>query len=222
LILNPGSRSRSDGLTLINPHSNDQLSLIGCAGRAAWAETDASVTTAAAVVRNSAFFTVHSPPRYNSAKRFDAGIASFRFLVALPPVSDLLLCAKHLFVCPAGGSNMSNGTSSAVTQGEDLASIPMAQGGLTRLAIARLKSAGVPVAPLLKRVGLTPELIAEPEERLNVRSQIALLNEAAIALKDDCIGFTLAREFDLREIGLIYYVMASSQTLGEGQPSPRR
>jgi len=28
-------------------------------------------------------------------------------------------------------------------------SIPMAQGGLSRLAIARLKSAGVPVAPLL-------------------------------------------------------------------------
>ena len=36
------------------------------------------------------------------------------------------------------------------------------------------------------------------------------------ALKDYRIGFTLAREFDLREIGLIYYVMASSQTLGEG------
>jgi AraC-like DNA-binding protein len=96
-----------------------------------------------------------------------------------------------------------------------LASIPMAQGGLSRLAIARLKSAGVPVAPLLKRVGLTPELIAQPEERLSVRSQIALLDEAAIALKDDCIGFTLARDFDLREIGLLYYVMASSQTLGD-------
>ena len=49
-----------------------------------------------------------------------------------------------------------------------------------------------------------------------MRSQVRLLDEAAIALKDDCIGFTLAREFDLREIGLIYYVMASSQTLGEG------
>jgi hypothetical protein len=35
-----------------------------------------------------------------------------------------------------------------------------------------------------------------------MRSQIALLDEAAIALKDDCIGFTLARDFDLREIGL--------------------
>ncbi len=96
-----------------------------------------------------------------------------------------------------------------------LASIPMAGGGLSRLAIARLKSAGVPVAPLLKRVGLTPEAIADPEERLNVRSQIALLDEAAIALKDDCLGFTLARDFDLREIGLLYYVMASSQSLGD-------
>jgi AraC-like DNA-binding protein len=83
------------------------------------------------------------------------------------------------------------------------------------LAIARLKSAGVPVAPLLKRVGLTPEAIADPEERLNVRSQIALLDEAAIALKDDRLGFTLARDFDPREIGLLYYVMASSQSLGD-------
>ena len=110
---------------------------------------------------------------------------------------------------------MSNGTSSVLNSERDLASIPMAGGGLSRLAIARLKSAGVPVAPLLRRLGLTPELIDEPEERLSVRSQIALLDEAAIALKDDCIGFTLARDFDLREIGLLYYVMASSQTLGD-------
>src|SRR6478609_6393821 len=114
----------------------------------------------------------------------------------------------------AGCSRMSNGTSSALKSG-DLASIPMAGRGPSRLAIERLKSAGVPVAPLLKRVALAPEVIADPEERLSVRSQIALLEEAAIALKDDCLGFTLARDFDLREIGLLYYVMASSQTLGE-------
>ena len=106
-------------------------------------------------------------------------------------------------------------TSSALNSEQDLASVPTAQGGLSRLVIAHLKSAGVPVAPLLKRAGLTPELIAEPEERLSVRSQITLLDQAAIALKDDCIGFTLARDFDLREIGLLYYVMASSQTLGD-------
>jgi AraC-like DNA-binding protein len=105
-------------------------------------------------------------------------------------------------------------TSSALNSEQDLASIPMAGGGLSRLAIARVKSAGVLAEPLLRRVGLTPEQIAEPEERLSVRSQIALLDEAAIALKDDYLGFTLARDFDLRELGLLYYVMASSQTLG--------
>jgi len=110
---------------------------------------------------------------------------------------------------------MSNESALALNSEQDLASIPMAGGGLSRLAIARLESAGVPVAPLLKRAGLTPELIAQPEERLSVRSQIALLDEAAIALKDDCIGFTLAGDFDPREIGLLYYVMASSQTLGD-------
>src|SRR5215475_16218658 len=109
---------------------------------------------------------------------------------------------------------MSNGTPSTLNFEQELASIPMAGGGLSRLAIARLQSAGVPVAPLLKRVGVTPEVIADPEARLSVRSQVALLDEAAIALKDDRLGFTLARDFEPRELGLLYYVMASSQTLG--------
>src|SRR5262245_31972048 len=98
---------------------------------------------------------------------------------------------------------MGNGASQVLNSEQDLALIPTAQGGLSRLAVARLKSAGVPVEPLLRRVGLTPEAIADPEERLSVRSQVALLDEAAIALKDDRLGFTLAR------------VMASSQTLGD-------
>ena len=110
---------------------------------------------------------------------------------------------------------MSNRPPSALNSEQNLASIPMAQGGLTRLAIERLKGAGVLVAPILARVGLTPELVADPDEQLSVRSQIALLAEAAIALKDDCLGFTLACDHDPREIGLLYYVMASSRTLGE-------
>jgi len=110
---------------------------------------------------------------------------------------------------------MSEGTPSDLNSEQDLASIPMAQGGLSRLAIARLKGAGVPALPLLRRVGLTPEVIADPEERLIVRSQIKLLDEAAIALHDDCLGFTLARDFDPRALGLLYYVLASSRTLVE-------
>ena len=58
---------------------------------------------------------------------------------------------------------MSNRSSSALNFENGLASIPMAGGGLSRLAVARLESAGVPLAPLLQRVGLTPELIADPE-----------------------------------------------------------
>jgi AraC-like DNA-binding protein len=132
----------------------------------------------------------------------------------------LLLFAKDLFlaamatIASAGRSRMS--TSSRLNPEYDLASIPMAQGGLSRLAIARLKSADIPVGPLLNRAGLTPELMADPQARLSVRSQITLLDEAAIALKDDFLGFTLARDFDPREIGLLYYVMASSATLGDG------
>ena len=109
---------------------------------------------------------------------------------------------------------MSNRTGPDQTS-QELASIPTATGGLSRLVIERLKSAGVPEEPLLRRAKLTPEQIAEPDDRLSVRSQITLLHDAAIALKDDCIGFTLARDFDLRKIGLVYYVMASSQTLGD-------
>src|SRR4249920_3395072 len=110
------------------------------------------------------------------------------------------------------GMRMSNGT---LNSEPDLASIPMAQGGLARLAIEHLESASVPVAPILRRVGLTSELVADPEKRLSVRSQIALLDEAATALNDDCLGFTLARDHDPRALGLLYYVMASSQTLGD-------
>ena len=103
-------------------------------------------------------------------------------------MQDLLLSAKDLFGAAnggklplPGGSIMSSSTASALNSAQDLASIPTARGGLSRLAIARLQSARVPVMPLLRRVGLAPEVIADPEERLSVRSQVALLDEAAIA-----------------------------------------
>ncbi|MGY8679781.1 AraC family transcriptional regulator ligand-binding domain-containing protein [Bradyrhizobium sp. UFLA05-153] len=48
------------------------------------------------------------------------------------------------------------------------------------------------------------------------RSQpVAFLEAAAEALNDDLLGLRLAEEFDLRDLGLLYYVMASSDTLGD-------
>jgi len=41
------------------------------------------------------------------------------------------------------------------------------------------------------------------------------LNLVADAVGDELLGFHLAQDFDLREIGMLYYVMASSDTLGD-------
>ena len=46
-----------------------------------------------------------------------------------------------------------------------------------------------------------------------MRTQIRLLELAAGELQDELLGFHLARSFDLREIGLLYYVIASSERL---------
>jgi hypothetical protein len=97
---------------------------------------------------------------------------------------------------------------------KQLADLRAAQGGLTRLAADHVRRAGIKLDPLLSRVGLTPQQIDDPDHRINVRSQIAFLEAAAKALHDDFLGFNLAEKFDCRGLGLLYYVMASSDTLG--------
>jgi len=62
---------------------------------------------------------------------------------------------------------------------------------------------------------LTVEQIDDPEHRISVLNQIAFLEAAAEMLNDDFLGLNLAEEFDCRDLGLLYYVMASSETLGE-------
>ena len=92
--------------------------------------------------------------------------------------------------------------------------LPRAAGAITRLAYARAREAGVDLELLLKKAGLTLNQIGDPGVRLRVRDQISFLNLAANALRDDFLGFHLAQSPDLREIGLLYYVSASSENLG--------
>jgi hypothetical protein len=68
---------------------------------------------------------------------------------------------------------------------------------------------------LLSDAGLTIGQIEDRHGRLKVKTQIKFLGIIADELPDDLLGFHLAHAFDLREIGLLYYVMASSPTLGE-------
>jgi AraC-like DNA-binding protein len=86
---------------------------------------------------------------------------------------------------------------------------------MTRLAFARALEKGVDVEALLRKAGLSRIQIEVPHARISVRSQVLFLDLVAKALDDDLLGFHLSQNFDLRMIGLLYYVLASSETLGE-------
>ena len=112
--------------------------------------------------------------------------------------------------------------SSEASKGERLASQPDALGVATRLAAGRLREAGVVLEPLLRSAGLSVGQIDQPEIRIGVASQIKFLEFAAKALKDPLLGFRLAREGDVRQLGLLYYAAASSETLGDALDRAQR
>ena len=91
----------------------------------------------------------------------------------------------------------------------------MASGRLKRFAYALALNADIKVRPLLEKAGLTVQQVDNSELRLNAQSQVTFLELAAAALKDELLGFHVAQIIDLRQIGLLYYVMASSDTLTE-------
>jgi AraC-like DNA-binding protein len=93
--------------------------------------------------------------------------------------------------------------------------LPVASGGMSRLAYRHARAAGIDLEAELLKAGLTRAQINNPREPIKVRDQIKFLNLAASALDDDFLGFHLAQECDLREIGLLYYVLASSEVLIE-------
>jgi AraC-like DNA-binding protein len=92
-----------------------------------------------------------------------------------------------------------------------LQAIPTASGGLTRLACAWLRERGKDVEAVLSKAGLALDEVNDPAVRLEARAQIKVMDLAAAALGDAQFGFHLARNFDLRAIGLVYYIMASSE-----------
>src|SRR3954447_21786663 len=58
----------------------------------------------------------------------------------------------------------------------------------------------------LRRQNVSPGCLAnaqvdDPDRWIAARNQVAFLNLAAEALDDDCLGLTLATEFDCRDLG---------------------
>jgi AraC-like DNA-binding protein len=85
---------------------------------------------------------------------------------------------------------------------------------MTRLACVHAKAAGVDLRPILKRLSLTLRDIEDEGIRLGVTTQIECLNMLAEAMNDRLLGFHVALDMDLRRTGFLYYVAASSDTLG--------
>ena len=88
-------------------------------------------------------------------------------------------------------------------------------GLMSRLAYAYAKQAGANVAKFLTQSGLTVDDIHDVSVRISAQKQINFVELVAGAIGDSNFGFHLAREFDLRTIGLLYYVAASAKTLGD-------
>ncbi len=86
-------------------------------------------------------------------------------------------------------------------------------GLLSRLAYARARQEGIEVEPLLHKAGLTVEAIENKDTPLGVRNQIKFVELVANAVHDNLLGLHLAYDYDPREIGLLYYVAASAETL---------
>jgi AraC-like DNA-binding protein len=103
-----------------------------------------------------------------------------------------------------------------------LHSIPSTTGGVARLACAKLLAAGLPLAPLLSKAGLKAEQIDDPAARIEVKAQAQLFEIAAEQLKDDHFGFRMAQDFEPRGIGLLYFILSSSNTLADALSDAQR
>lgn len=107
-------------------------------------------------------------------------------------------------------------------RGVHLALQPDSLGVATRLAAGRLRDAGIALKPLLRSAGLSASQINRKDLRIGVASQVRFLELAAKALNDPLLGFRLARDGELRLTGLLHYVAASSDTLGEALDRAQR
>lgn len=83
-----------------------------------------------------------------------------------------------------------------------------------RRVVAELDQAGLPAAESLGAVGLRREQLTEPDAHIPFKAHVALLENAARALREPCFGFRLGSEIDLTDAGLVAYVALNSRDLG--------
>jgi AraC-like DNA-binding protein len=94
-----------------------------------------------------------------------------------------------------------------------IAALRRCGGLLSRLAYEHGRKEGVDVELFLRQARLTPRQVKNKDTHLGVQNQIKFAELVAKATSDPLLGLHLAYSYDLREIGLLYYVTASAETL---------
>jgi hypothetical protein len=97
----------------------------------------------------------------------------------------------------------------------NLDNVPTAGGGIARAAYILASQAQVSAEPLLSAAHLSISQIRNSRARISVKDQIKFLNLVADELRDEFVGIRIGQTVELRELGLLYYVIASSNTLGD-------
>jgi len=93
--------------------------------------------------------------------------------------------------------------------------LPTATGFAARQAIAALRRRNIPVAPVLRRVGLSEDEFDNRQHRISATAQVKLLECAAEALNDSAFGLHLAEHANPREVGLLFYAASAAKNIGE-------
>ena len=91
-----------------------------------------------------------------------------------------------------------------------------ASGRVVRFAISVLGAQGLDLGPILKRAGLSPALVADPEARMPHQAVRAFCEEAVKATGDETFGLHIAEQVRPAVFDALGYVFRSSHTLGDG------
>jgi AraC-like DNA-binding protein len=87
------------------------------------------------------------------------------------------------------------------------------RGIAARETLRYLDKKGFDAAPLLSKAELSRTQLVEDPGGISVASQHRFLELAALETKDSLLGLHVAAELDMRDIGILFYLQASSATV---------
>lgn len=91
-----------------------------------------------------------------------------------------------------------------------------------RLAVRKMKRAGIDFKPVLKEVGLTLNVINNEDQWIPSETEAKLYQLVADKLDDPHLGLHLGEEFDVLDLGAIGYIGLSSETLHDAMLNLQR